>query len=77
MKKRKLHRRYGRAATTTAEWLRALRQDQALLKRMRRDLATIRRGGHVENLTAEGARSVIRALRATIANKRKMIGRRS
>jgi len=70
-KRRALRRRYGRSR---AEWRHALRADQAALARMRRNLATLRAGGHVENLTVRGAQHVIRALRAVIANKRKLLG---
>ena len=44
--------------------------DEAALARYEADMATIRGGGKVENLTEEGALRVISGMRAALANRR-------
>lgn len=51
----------------------ALRKDEADLRKVRKEIALIRSGGHVPNLTMEGALSVERALVRTIRNKKKLL----
>jgi hypothetical protein len=73
-RKHSLRRRYGHAATTTAEWRSALAKDIADLASTRRQLAILERGGHVQNLTLDGAWARLRGLEAAIHNKQKILG---
>ena len=61
------------AEVTKAEWEEALQVDRYLLKKMQDDLAKIQGGEKVETLTEEGAKSVIKGLEQTIANKEKLM----
>jgi hypothetical protein len=65
-----LGRRYGHTHGGLAH---GLKEDEASLARMRRDLAILENGGHVANLTIAGARGAIEGLTAAIRNKKNLL----
>jgi hypothetical protein len=64
-------------AATKEELQRALAGDEESLRRYERDLATLRSGGRVENLTPDGAERAVAGLKSAIEAKRAALQRMS
>ena len=60
--------------TTEAEWRKALKQDEADLKKYEGYVRTLEKGGEVENLTLPNAKKTVKGLKAVIKNKKEMLG---
>lgn len=65
----------GEAETTRAEWERALKADEANLQRLNKDIAALKAGKSVENLTMKGALQTKAGLEAVIANKKELLSK--
>jgi len=61
--------------TTKKEWQEALKRDEQDLKKLRKDMADLKAGKAVENLTLENAKTIEQGLEATIQSKKRMISK--
>ena len=63
------------AETTKDEWKRALEVDEEMLAKYKGYARRLQRGEKVENLTAEGAKDVVKGLEEVIRNKKGLLRR--
>lgn len=63
------------ADVTKAEWEKALKMDEAMLKNIRSDIAKMGDGEQVNNLTLDNAKAMEKSLEQVIENKKKLLSK--